>query len=103
MLSSTCIDLDGIYHPGLFNHRLVMGLNGTMAEAELHVLRLRLNGAVRNKAKRGVKSRCERYVDEIGRVRNRIRLLPMEQTTRTGTNSANSRKLAERVVLLSTN
>jgi len=46
-------DLDGIYHPGLFNHRLLLGLKGTMAEAELHVLRMRLNGAIRNKAKRG--------------------------------------------------
>jgi len=164
-------DLDGIYHPGLFNHRLLLGLKGTMAEAELHVLRLRLNGAIRNKAKRGElrrslpvgliwgeeegqvifhpdqavtgairtifekyaelgsarqvwlwfesqgllfphecpngqilwikptyiaihavlsnpvyagayaygKSRCERYVDETGHVRKRIRLLPMDQ------------------------
>jgi excisionase family DNA binding protein len=46
-------DLEGIYHPALFNHRLLLGLKGTMAEAELHVLRLRLNGAIRNKAKRG--------------------------------------------------
>jgi excisionase family DNA binding protein len=46
-------DLDGLYHPGLFNDRLLLGLKGTMAEAELHVLRLRLNGAIRNKAKRG--------------------------------------------------
>jgi DNA invertase Pin-like site-specific DNA recombinase len=34
-------DLDGLYHPGLFNDRLLLGLKGTMAEAELHVLRLR--------------------------------------------------------------
>ena len=164
-------DLDGLYHPGLFNDRLLLGLKGTMAEAELHVLRLRLNGAIRNKAKRGElrrglpvgllwgegegevvfhpdqavtgairtvfekfaelgsarqvwlwfhseglsfphqcpsgqilwvkptyiavhtvlsnpvyagayaygKSRCERYVDETGRVRKRVRLLPQEQ------------------------
>jgi DNA invertase Pin-like site-specific DNA recombinase len=164
-------DLDGLYHPGLFNDRLLLGLKGTMAEAELHVLRLRLNGAIRNKAQRGElrrglpvgllwgeaegqvvfhpdqsltgairtvfekfatlgsarqvwlwfkaegllfphqrpngqilwvqptyiaihsvlsnpvyagayaygKSRCERYVDETGRVRKRARLLPMEQ------------------------
>jgi DNA invertase Pin-like site-specific DNA recombinase len=164
-------DLDGLYHPGLFNDRLLLGLKGTMAEAELHVLRLRLNGAIRNKAKRGElrrglpvgllwgegegevvfhpdqavtgairtvfekyaewgsarrvwlwfhseglffphecpngqilwvkptyiavhsvlsnpvyagayaygKSRCERYVDETGRVRKRVRLLPQDQ------------------------
>jgi DNA invertase Pin-like site-specific DNA recombinase len=164
-------DIDGLYHPGLFNDRLLLGLKGTMAEAELHVLRMRLNGAIRNKAKRGElrrglpvgllwgeaegqvifhpdqavsgsirtvfekfkelgsarqvwlwfqseglsfpherpsgeilwvkptyiaihtvlsnpvyagayaygKSRCERYVDETGRVRKRVRLLPQDQ------------------------
>lgn len=46
-------DGDGIYHPGLFNDRLVLGLKGTMSEAELHVLRARLNGGIRNKAERG--------------------------------------------------
>ena len=46
-------DADGIYHPGLFNDRLVLGLNGTMSEAELHVLRARLLGGIRNKAARG--------------------------------------------------
>lgn len=46
-------DADGIYHPGLLNDRLVLGLKGTMAEAELHVLRARLDGGIRNKAARG--------------------------------------------------
>jgi DNA invertase Pin-like site-specific DNA recombinase len=46
-------DADGIYHPGLFNDRLVLGLKGTMSEAELHVLRARLNGGICNKAARG--------------------------------------------------
>jgi len=46
-------DLDGIYHPGSFNDRLVLGLKGTLSEAELHVLRNRLNGGIRNKAARG--------------------------------------------------
>ena len=46
-------DTDGIYHPGLFNDRLVLGLKGTMSEAELHVLRARLLGGIRNKAERG--------------------------------------------------
>jgi DNA invertase Pin-like site-specific DNA recombinase len=46
-------DADGIYHPGLFNDRLVLGLKGTMSEAELHVLRARLVGGIRNKAARG--------------------------------------------------
>jgi DNA invertase Pin-like site-specific DNA recombinase/predicted DNA-binding transcriptional regulator AlpA/uncharacterized protein YndB with AHSA1/START domain len=46
-------DEDGLYHPGLFNDRLLLGLKGTMAEAELHVLRARLDGGIRNKAARG--------------------------------------------------
>jgi len=46
-------DEDGLYHPGLFNDRLLLGLKGTMAEAELHVIRARLEGGIRNKAARG--------------------------------------------------
>jgi DNA invertase Pin-like site-specific DNA recombinase len=34
-------DEDGLYHPARFNDRLLLGLKGTMAEAELHVLRAR--------------------------------------------------------------
>jgi len=46
-------DADGVYHPALFNDRLVLGLKGTMSEAELHILRARLDGGIRNKAARG--------------------------------------------------
>jgi hypothetical protein len=46
-------DEDGIYHPGLFNDHLLLGLKGTMAEAELHVIHARLEGGIRNKAARG--------------------------------------------------
>jgi DNA invertase Pin-like site-specific DNA recombinase len=46
-------DEDGLYHPGLFNDRLLLGLKGTMAEAELHVIRARLEGGIRNKAAKG--------------------------------------------------
>jgi len=46
-------DEDGLYHPGQFNDRLLLGLKGTMAEAELHVIRARLDGGIRNKAARG--------------------------------------------------
>ena len=46
-------DADGVYHPGLFNDRLVLGMKGIMSEAELHVLRARLAGGIRNKAARG--------------------------------------------------
>jgi hypothetical protein len=40
-------DSDGLYHPALFNDRLVLGLKGTMSEAELHILRARLDGGIR--------------------------------------------------------
>jgi DNA invertase Pin-like site-specific DNA recombinase len=46
-------DADGLYHPGSFNDRLLLGLKGTMSEAELHTLRSRLEGGIRNKAERG--------------------------------------------------
>ena len=46
-------DADGLYHPGLFNDRLVLGMKGLMSEAELHVLRARLEGGIKNKAARG--------------------------------------------------
>ena len=53
-LSDTLIlDEDGVYDPAHFNDRLLLGLKGTMSEAELHVLRARLQGGIRNKAKRG--------------------------------------------------
>jgi DNA invertase Pin-like site-specific DNA recombinase len=53
-LTDTLIgDADGLYHPALFNDRLLLGLKGTMSEAELHVLRARLDGGIRNKAARG--------------------------------------------------
>lgn len=47
------LDEDGLYDPSHFNDRLLLGLKGTMSEAELHVLRARLRGGVLNKARRG--------------------------------------------------
>ena len=47
------LDEDGIYDPSHFNDRLLLGLKGTMSEAELHVLRARLLGGALNKARRG--------------------------------------------------
>ena len=53
-LTDTLIgDADGIYHPALFSDRLLLGLKGAMSEAELHVLRARLNDGFRSKAARG--------------------------------------------------
>ena len=47
------LDEDAVYDPAHFNDRLVLGLKGTMSEAELHVLRARLRGGILNKARRG--------------------------------------------------
>src|SRR5262252_6616764 len=53
-LTDTLIgDAEGIYHPALINDRLLLGVKGTISEAELYVLRARLNGGIRNKAARG--------------------------------------------------
>jgi DNA invertase Pin-like site-specific DNA recombinase len=53
LTSTLILDEDGIYEPAHFNDRLLLGLKGTMSEAELHVLRARLQGGIRNKARRG--------------------------------------------------
>lgn len=53
-LGATLIcDEDGLYDPCDFNDRLLLGLKGTMSEAELHFIRARLRGGVISKAKRG--------------------------------------------------
>jgi DNA invertase Pin-like site-specific DNA recombinase len=53
-LADTLIcDEDGLYDPSHFNDRLLLGMKGTMSEAELHVLRARLIGGQLAKARRG--------------------------------------------------
>jgi DNA invertase Pin-like site-specific DNA recombinase len=53
-LSDTLIlDEDGLYNPSDFNDRLLLGLKGTMSEAELHFIRARLRGGQLSKARRG--------------------------------------------------
>ena len=47
------LDEDGVYDPAHFNDRMLLGLKGTMSEAELHMLRMRLQGGIINKARRG--------------------------------------------------
>jgi DNA invertase Pin-like site-specific DNA recombinase len=47
------VDEDGTYDPALFNDQLLLGLKGTMSQAELHFLRARLLGGKRNKAEKG--------------------------------------------------
>ena len=46
------LDEDGLYDPGHSTTGLLLGLKGTMSEAELHVLKARLVGGIINKAQR---------------------------------------------------
>jgi DNA invertase Pin-like site-specific DNA recombinase len=89
------VDEAGIYDPSQFNDRLLLGLKGTMSEAELHVMRARLRGGLLNKARRG-ELECQIpagfVYDHQGRVvldpdkqvQNSVRLL-FETFSRTGT------------------
>lgn len=88
------VDEDGIYDPNQFNDRLLLGLKGTMSEAELYMLRARLIGGLLNKARRGelwlrppigfVYDENQRFVfDPDEQVRGAVRLL-FETFRRTG-------------------
>ena len=65
------LDEDGVYDPASFNDRLLLGLKGTMSEAELHVIKARLRGGILNKVRRG-EYRCPLPTgftyDEVGEV-----------------------------------
>ena len=65
------LDEDGVYDPASFNDRLLLGLKGTMSEAELHVLKARLRGGILNKVRRG-EYRCPLptglVYDDVGNV-----------------------------------
>lgn len=109
-LSDTLIaDEDGLYNPAHFNDRLLLGLKGTMSEAELHVLRARLLGGQLNKAKRGelkfdlpvgftfdMKDRAQ--LDPDKQVQQTIRLL-FETFDRTGSAYATCRELHKQNIL----
>lgn len=94
-LSETLIlDEDGVYDPGDFNDRLLLGLKGTMSEAELHMMRARLRGGTLNAARRGelrIPLPVGLVYDPLGRVvldpdaqvRRSLRLL-FDTFTRTG-------------------
>jgi len=53
LTATLVIDEDGCYDPADFNDGLLLGLKGTMAQAELHFLHARLQGGKLNKAKKG--------------------------------------------------
>ena len=53
LVDTLIADADGLYHPAVFNDRLLLGLKGTMSEVELHLIRSRLNGGLWEAARRG--------------------------------------------------
>jgi DNA invertase Pin-like site-specific DNA recombinase len=53
LVGALILDEDGIYDPANFNDRLLLGLKGTLSEAELHFLKARMRGGLINKARRG--------------------------------------------------
>jgi DNA invertase Pin-like site-specific DNA recombinase len=92
------LDEDGVYDPAHFNDRLLLGLKGTMSEAELHVLRARLIGGQMNKARRGelwmkppigfvVNTRGQLTLDPDAHVQHTVRLL-FDTFRRTGSAGA---------------
>jgi DNA invertase Pin-like site-specific DNA recombinase len=81
MTDTLVADADGIYHPRRFDDRLVLGMKGTMAEAELHILRARLDGGVRNKAARGELRRALPVGLVWGEADGEIRFHPDEAVT----------------------
>jgi DNA invertase Pin-like site-specific DNA recombinase len=92
------LDEDGVYDPAHFNDRLLLGLKGTMSEAELHVLRARLLGGQMNKARCGelwmkpplgfvVNARGQLMLDPDEQVQHAVRLL-FETFRRTGSAGA---------------
>jgi DNA invertase Pin-like site-specific DNA recombinase len=52
MTGTLILDEDGLYDPATFNDRLLLGMKGTMSQAELHLLRARLRGGILNQAQR---------------------------------------------------
>src|SRR6266545_5382033 len=53
LVDTLIADVDGLYHPSVFNDRLLLGLKVTMSEVELHLIRSRLNGGLWEAARRG--------------------------------------------------
>jgi DNA invertase Pin-like site-specific DNA recombinase len=72
------LDEDGIYDPTHFNDRLLLGLKGTMSEAELHMLRARMRGGLINKARRG-ELRCRLPVGFVYDAKERVVVDPDKQ------------------------
>jgi len=105
LTNTLILDEDGIYDPAHFNDRLLLGLKGTMSEAELHVLRARLRGGILNKARRGdlemrlpigfvYDTEKRVHLDPDARIRDTVRLL-FRTFRRTGSASATVKAFRE--------
>ena len=75
LFKTLILDEDEIYDPAHFNDRLLLGLKGTMSEAELHILRSRLRGGILNKARRG-ELRCKLPIGFVYDAADRVVLDP---------------------------
>lgn len=53
LMGTLIADADGIYDPGEYNDRLLLGLRGMLSEAELHLLQLRLKEGRMRRVERG--------------------------------------------------
>jgi len=53
LFSAMIADTDGVYDASQYNDRLLLGLKGTMSEAELHVIKQRMHQGKLSKARRG--------------------------------------------------
>ncbi len=71
-------DLDGLYDPALYNDRLLLGLKGTMSEAELHLLKQRLYQGCLSKARRGALT-CALPIGYVWDAEGAIQFDPDEQ------------------------
>ena len=91
-------DADGLYHPALFNDRLVLGLKGTMSEAELHILRARLDGGIRNKAARGELRRGLPVGFVWGEEEGEVRFIPTRPSRRPSAQYLNDSRSSARCV-----
>ena len=102
-------DQDGVYDPTNYNDRLLLGLKGTMSEAEIHLLRSRMYEGLLNKARRGevyshppigyVKAAGGLALDPDEQAQSVVRLI-FEQFERQGTVCGLLRYLVQHAILL---
>jgi DNA invertase Pin-like site-specific DNA recombinase len=82
LTNTLILDDDGTYSPVDFNDRLLLGLKGTMSEAELHLLRARLRGGILNQARRG-ELKMQLPIGLVYDLTDKVRLDPDQQVQET--------------------